>query len=352
MRWTTMHGLVSARRVTRLVLLATVLTSQAAIADPYKPEPGPSQVETFLLDLHDEARDRDVPLRVYRPADADGPRPVVLISHGLGGTRDGLSYLGKRWATHGYVCVHVQHKGSDDGVWRDVPPRDRLEAMRRATLNPDNATNRAKDTTFVLDELTRLNKDEASKLHGSLDLDRAGIAGHSFGAWTCMAAGGMTTGGLRAVQHRDERVRCMIPLSPPVIANERLYERTYKTLNIPALFMTGTLDTSPITSTTAEQRKAPYETMPGVSGGGPPKYLINFDGADHMTFAGETRTNNRLRKADPETDPVFHGLILQSTTAFLDAHLLGDESAKEWLDAGAFEEVVGEQGEVEMDVQE
>ena len=350
MRWPMMHGLINVPRVIGLVLLAMLLPGQALSAEPYKPEPGPSQVETFLLDLHDEARERDVPLRVYRPVDADGPLPVVLVSHGLGGTRDGLSYLGEHWASHGYVCVHMQHKGSDDGVWRDVPPRGRIKAMRKATLNPDNATNRAKDTSFVLDELRRFNKDEASKLHGTLDLAKAGIAGHSFGAWTCMAAGGMTAGGLRAVKHRDERIRCMIPLSPPVVANERRYERTYKTLNIPALFMTGTLDTSPITSTTAAQRKVPYQTMPGVSDDGPAKYLINFDGADHMTFSGETHVNKRLRKADSYSNPVFHGLILQSTTAFLDTYLLGDESAKEWLDAGAFEDAVGEQGAVEMDV--
>ena len=349
MRWPMMHVRMSVPRAAWLIFVAVLLTDQSASAEPYKPDPGPFQVQAFLLDPHDEARDRDVPLRVYRPVDADGPRPVVLVSHGLGGTRDGLSYLGRHWASHGYICVHMQHQGSDAAVWRDVSARDRIKAMRRAALDPDNATSRAQDTIFVLDELTRLSTDEASELHGSLDLDKAGIAGHSFGAWTCMAAGGMTTGGLRAVQHSDERIRCMIPLSPPVIKNEQRYERTYKTLNIPALFMTGTLDTSPITSTTAEQRLIPYRTMPGVSDKGAAKYLINFDGADHMTFSGETGINKRLRKADPETDPVFHGLILQSTTAFLDAYLLGDEPAKKWLDLGAFEAVVGERGVVELD---
>jgi len=337
-------------RVFVLLLWACLLPSEAFAAS-YKHGPGPYEVDTFLLELHDPERDRDVPVKVYRPVGADGPRPVVLVSHGLGGTREGLSYLGDRWASHGYVCVHMQHLGSDDAVWKDVEPRERMAAMHKATLDPANAMNRAADTTFVLDELTRMNGDKTSKLFNKIDMGKAGIAGHSFGAWTCLAAGGMTMGGLREVQRNDERVRCMIPLSPPVVNSERRYERTYKTLDIPALFMTGTLDTSPINDTTAEERLVPYKYMRGPKVGGAPKYQINFDGADHMTFSGETRINRRRRNADPKTDPLFHGLILQSTTAFLDCYLLGDEQAKQWLNGGAFAKTVGEHGEVEMDVE-
>ncbi|MFN3166235.1 MAG: alpha/beta hydrolase family protein [Phycisphaeraceae bacterium] len=338
-------------RVFALLLLACALPN-AALAEPYKPDAGPYKVDTFLLELHDAKRDRAVPVKVYRPVGADGRRPIVLVSHGLGGTREGLSYLGKHWASHGYVCVHMQHHGSDDAVWKDAEPSERLAAMRRAALDPSNATRRAGDTTFVLDVLTRMSDDTTSKLFNAVDLDRAGIAGHSFGAWTCLAAGGMTMGGLREVRLNDPRIRCMIPLSPPVVNSEKRYQRTYKTLDIPALFMTGTLDTSVINDTTAEQRLVPYKFMPGPKDGGAPKYQINFDGADHMTFSGETRINRRMRNADPQTDPVFHALILQSTTAFLDCYLLGEETAKQWLNEGAFVKAVGKHGDVEMDVEQ
>ncbi len=333
-----------------LAALTLLFAAQVARAEPYKAQAGPYQVETYLLDLHDAKRERDVPVKVYLPVGAQGPRPVMLVSHGLGGTREGLSYLGNHWASYGYLCVHMQHVGSDDSVWRDVPLRDRMDAMRKATQDPTNATNRAGDTTFVLDELTRFNSDKADKLFGKIDLAKAGIAGHSFGAWTCLAAGGLSLGGVRATQLNDERILCMIPLSPPVVAAERLYERSYKTLSIPALFMTGTLDVSPVNDTTAEERLIPYKFMPGVSAKGAPKYQINFDGADHMTFSGETRGNKLLRKADPKTDPVFHDLILQSTTAFIDCYLQGDDKAKNWLTEGGFVKAVGERGTVEMDV--
>ena len=218
-------------------------------------------------------------------------------------------------------------------------------------MNPQNAVNRALDVPFVLDQLERLNADQDSRLNGAMDLQRVGIAGHSFGAWSAMAAGGMTLGGRRGVDYSDDRVRCMIPLSPPVVSRERLYEITYGSLDVPALFMTGTLDTSAINTTTAEQRLIPYRTMPGPGDDGQPKYQINFDGADHMTFSGETNLNQRIRQADPATEPVFHGLILQSTTAFLDAYLLGDEDALEWLNGGGFAAAVGEHGTVEMEAE-
>lgn len=350
MRCTTMNHIMKQSIVRWLVLFFAVISAHAVGAEPYKSEPGPYQVASFTLELQDDVRDREVPIKVYRPVGAEGARPVVLVSHGLGGTREGLSYLGKHWASHGYICVHMQHLGSDDSVWRDVKASERLKAMRRVAMDPANATNRAKDTSFVLDRLIQMHTDDTFKLHGILDLEKTAIAGHSFGAWTCMAAGGMTMGGRRAQQFTDERVRCMIPLSPPVGALKRWHQQSYGSLNIPALFMTGTLDTSAINSTTAEERLIPYRMMPGPLEKGSPKYLINFEGADHMTFSGETNMNRRLRHADPKTDPVFHSLILQSATAFLDCYLLGDQAAGDWLNGGGFAEAVGEHGNVEMQI--
>ena len=38
--------------------------------------------------VRDEARQREIPLRVYLPA-STAPAPIVLFSHGLGGNREG-----------------------------------------------------------------------------------------------------------------------------------------------------------------------------------------------------------------------------------------------------------------------
>lgn len=329
--------------------LALLFVVKLVWAEPYKEAPGPHQVETFLLDLQDTDRQRTVPIKVYMPADRVGGCPLVLVSHGLGGSREGLSYLGTHWASHGYITVHMQHIGSDESIWKGLPAKDILKAMRKAANTTQVAIDRANDVPFVLDEVTKLNDKEGSRLVGMINTDNIAIAGHSFGAWSAMAGGGMKVGGRHGQSFADERIKCMIPLSPPV-AGKRQREATYATLSVPALFMTGTLDTSVISNTTAEERLIPFHLMPGPSHNGAPKYLINFNGADHGTFAGETK--RRLRsKVSAEDNKVFHSIILQSTTAFLDCYLLENNDAKAWLNGGGFKNLVSERGEVEMDAE-
>ncbi|MEM9414126.1 MAG: dienelactone hydrolase [Planctomycetota bacterium] len=328
----------------------------AAQAEPYKPEAGPHPVDTYTEDWYDTERDRTVPVRVYRPLDAEGVRPIVVVSHGLGGTRDALSYLGEHWASHGYVCVHMQHHGSDDAVWRDVPARERMRAMRRATLDAQAAADRLADVPFVLDTLESAQHDEASPLHGRLDLEHIAITGHSYGAWTCMALAGQTRGLRGDVSSRDDRIDVAIPLSCPVPRNERTYERAFAPVCIPVLHLTGSLDESPVSSVTAAQRRVPYDYTPGREDGGAAQYLVTFEGGDHMVLGGPPRDGRRNRVTDRmreragvdlERDPVIHDLIRQSTMAFLDGWLLGDDDAIAWLDEEGLEEEVGEDGVVE-----
>jgi predicted dienelactone hydrolase len=330
-----------------VLLIALLFVAKLTWAEPYKQGVGPHRVETILMSFQDEQRDRAVPVKVYVPMVDGGAFPVVLVSHGLGGSRDGLAYLGNHLASHGYMTVHMQHLGSDASVWKGLPAKDILPAMRKAANTPRVAIDRAGDVPFVLDRLEQLNQDEHSKLAGKIDADRIAIAGHSFGAWSAMAAGNMTVGGQHGKSFGDPRIRCIIPLSPPV-AQPRQRAATYATLNVPALFMTGTLDTSRINHTTAEDRLIPYQLMPGPADNGSPKYLVNFNGADHMTFSGETKRSLRS-KVSKEDNRAFHTIILQTTTAFLDCYLLDDKDAQTWLHHGGFVALVDDRGEVRME---
>ncbi len=47
--------------------------------------------------------------------------PLVVFSHGIGGSRQGYSYLGKHWSARGVASLHVQHIGSDAALWRGNP---------------------------------------------------------------------------------------------------------------------------------------------------------------------------------------------------------------------------------------
>lgn len=188
--------------------LCLLLFAADGQADAYKKAPGPAEVEMLDLDWKDDKRDRDVPVRLYVPKGA-GPFPVIVFSHGLGGSRQGYAYLGRHWASHGYVCVHIQHKGSDDAVWKGS--KQPMADMRKAARDPANIVNRPLDVRFTIDQLVKLNKE--GKLKGRLDLEKIGMAGHSFGDYTTLAASGQvfTTPQGKSVSLSEPRSR---PQSP------------------------------------------------------------------------------------------------------------------------------------------
>src|ERR1700722_18408724 len=77
-----------------------------------------NEVDFVRHEWRDAKRERTVPVKIYFPKTGEGPFPVIIFSHGLGGSREGYEYLGRYWASHGYVSVHLQHAGSDSAVWR------------------------------------------------------------------------------------------------------------------------------------------------------------------------------------------------------------------------------------------
>ncbi|HEY4562438.1 MAG TPA: acetylhydrolase, partial [Thermoanaerobaculia bacterium] len=297
-------------------VLAKPAPAPAASLKTYKADPGPSVVTATLLDWHDASRNRPVPVKIYAPATGAGPFPVIVFSHGLGGSRNGYEYLGRHWASWGYVSVHVEHLGSDTTA---ITKGGRLlKNLKEAAGDPRNAVARPLDVRFVLDQLEKLNQG-GSPLSHRLDLTRVGMAGHSFGSWTAMAVAGQRFG--QETNFTEPRFKAAIAMSTPV-PKQRDYDRVYRDdVHIPILHMTGTEDDSPIGDTKAAERRVPFDHIQA-----PGQYLVIFQGGDHMIFAGQRR-----QASQGEKDPRFRDLILQGTTAFWDAYLKGDAAAKSWL---------------------
>ena len=146
------------------------------------------RIETLDQTIKDKSRDRSIPLRFYFP-EGKTNSPVILFSHGLGGSRNGCSYLGKHWAGRGYVAVFMQHVGSDESVWKNMGPLRRMFALKKAASSK-NFMLRVQDVSAVLDQLENLNQKSDFPLSGKLDLSRVGMSGHSFGALTTQAVSG------------------------------------------------------------------------------------------------------------------------------------------------------------------
>ena len=72
------------------------------------------------LEWFDQSRQRAVPVLYYAPnlVEAGQSLPLIVFSHGLGGSRDRYAYLGKYWASQGFASLHLQHVGSDRQIWR------------------------------------------------------------------------------------------------------------------------------------------------------------------------------------------------------------------------------------------
>ncbi|MGM0558641.1 MAG: alpha/beta hydrolase family protein [Myxococcota bacterium] len=111
-------------------------------------------------------------------ASADGPFPLTVYSHGSGG--EGLlAYpYAESFASHGWIVAAPNHVGNTalDGLQQTSAPF--AEIMLYRVL----------DITAVLDALENGFGDE--DVDGLSDMDHVFLFGHSFGAYTTLAAGG------------------------------------------------------------------------------------------------------------------------------------------------------------------
>ncbi len=306
---------------------STALSAEPSIVEKVKPrflQTETPQNSQFIVyqDWQDSKRARSLPVKIYLPQGVQfkAPYPVVVFSHGLGGSREAAVYLGDYWSQHGYLCVFVQHPGSDTGVWKPsiAVGREALLQKMKEAASARNLIDRAQDIKFVLDELERRNQSD-TLLKAKMDLTKIALAGHSFGAGTTLAIAGQSFNAA-AFSARDERIKSALYLCPPIMGAPGSKTK-YSGIKIPGMLLTGTEDRSPINDTKPEDRRIPFD---GIAS--PHQYLINFEGADHGTFGG------RSFRAPKDSDEKFHKMIDIVTTKFLDATLKNDASAWSWLD--------------------
>lgn len=299
--------------VASLLLLACAGIVSAAYDPLAVPE---GKVESLTFEVKDAVRDRVLPIRVYLPA-GKAAAPVVLFSHGLGGSRDNNPYLGNHWAKRGYVVVFMQHPGSDESVWKDVPQGKRMEAMKRAA-STDSFLKRVKDVPAVIDALADWNKKPEHPLRQRMDLEHIGMSGHSFGANTTQAVAGQGFARDR-VSFNEARIDAAVMMSPspPALGDPAA---AFSPIRIPCLLMTGTRDDSPIGNSKAEDRLKVFPHLEKAAA-----WQVVFDQADHMSFS------DRDLMGKPQRDARYHKAILALSTAFWDAQIKGNDDAKKWL---------------------
>jgi predicted dienelactone hydrolase len=277
-----------------------------------EPQGGPHPVsELELLVLHDAERGKDLQIRVVFPA--DGERyPVVVYSHYSGGSKDEYGPLVRHWASHGYVVILPNHSDSPA-----VGGRRGADARR-------DWKDRPLDIAFILDALPRLEEEPA--LAGKVDASRVGVGGHYIGAYAAsFLAGGTNQSG---DDFLDDRVGAALLMSPQG-RGQGLDESSWARIEMPMMVMTGSEDKSGRTGNPPEWRTEPFQFAPPGH-----KYLVFIEG-----LAGDY--GGLVTREGGDGTSAMAGWVKDSTTAFWDAFLGGDESARASLTPSAWDETSG-----------
>jgi len=319
------------------LIVAALAATQASGADLDYAAPGPFTVRQADVTWTDAARRRDLPLRIRLP---EGGRrlPVILFSHGLGGSRSGGAEWGEQWASHGFAVIHVQHPGSDESIWKDKPPGERMAGLKSgADLQQFLA--RIADIKFVTAELGR-RQSAGDPIAARLNVDRLGMSGYSFGAITTLYLGGQRPAAIAdrlEGELSEPRFTAFLAFSPQAVGADPLHQ--FASFARPALLVTGTLDGQPFPGigASAAQRLVPFEAMAAAGN----KFLLVVDQADHMFFNG---TRGLRDVGAIGRDGIDFGAVEQRgyrvikavSTAYWQAYLQDDAVAMRWLkDGGA-----------------
>ena len=256
----------------------------------------------------DLARQREVPVRLYWPeiANAAKPVPLVVFSHGLGGSRMGYSYLGRYWASLGFASLHVQHAGSDRAVW--TGNIFSLFSNLQTAASEANALDRARDVSFVITSI--LNSTEYG---AQINAQAIAVAGHSYGANTALLIGGATVErDGKALSLRDDRVKALILISAPPFTGEGDMGKILSPIKVPTLHVTGTDDVIRVPGYYSDlaDRVAVFDAVAS-----PSKLLTVFKGATHSIFTDRAspagfELNSVVKKATRELSGLFLKTVL------------------------------------------
>ena len=194
----------------RAYIFAANRATKGAESSAYKAVAGPFDTDTAAdIVLHDAQRNKDLHVKVTYPK-ADGKFPVIVFSHGFGGSKDTYASLTTYWAARGYVVIQPTHddsiaqrkaNGEIHGVMQG------FSTLREDISDPAAWRNRTRDVSFVIDSLDEIER-RVPGTAGKLDRSHIGAGGHSFGALTTELLGGLTC-------HSARRVKARKPGRPP-----------------------------------------------------------------------------------------------------------------------------------------
>ena len=276
----------------------------------------------FTLEAFDKEY-RNVAVRDARVR--EGKWPLIVFSHGSGGTRFGYTYFVEHMTSHGFIVMSADHTGNARVTFLDgkvvVAGGDRRSA---------SAADRPRDVSFLIDVMTKMNNGADSRFAGRVDIENVGVSGMSFGGSTTM----------RALE-QDERIKAGVMLAPGGSGGERT------NLTTPIMMMIGTED-STVGERGNTRSRAYYEASEG------PRYLVEIKDAGHFTFTSVEQYNpeygNGIGSGERITVPgeaitylsmeESHKIINAYAVAFWSVYLRGQDGYKAFLSKNQYGEKI------------
>ena len=276
-----------------------------------------AKLKPVLVDLPkniDKSRNRNVPVTFHLPTQ-QGPQPLVLISHGGAGSRDGLYALATELAKQGYVAMCLEHVTSNLDDVRLRMKNKRLR-FKDAVIDCGNdmkaRKNRPLDVRFAIDLAQKLNRDDV-RLKNRLDLSKIAMLGHSYGAYTTMVCCGVKPVNIEG-ELSEPRIKLGIALSPQSANGAFFNKDSFSKVTSPFIGISGTEDKT-FDINTAEQRKDFFKLMPKGD-----KHLIWLHDAGHFSFSDPSGSARRsFLRPDRDVTKTLKIIV----PAILDSYILG-----------------------------
>ena len=296
------------RREGRLVESWSARNQAALVEANLVPQAAAYEVRYF--EWVDRDRQREVLAKLYLPAAPlrRGLVPLVVFSHGMGGSREGYSYLGANWAARGYASLHVQHAGSDARLWSGNPFE--MVSRLQSAANEAEAVSRVRDLGFALDEMLA-----DRQLAEAIDAGRILAAGHSYGANTALlAAGAAFERPQGTLSYGDSRLVGAVIISAPPFHGEPDPEAVVRPIGIPTLHITAKGDEIRIPGYVSgyEDRLRVFAAT-----GSARKALVVFRDGSHSMFTDRLGTGGR------DLNPLVKAATVDLTLAFFEEVLGG-----------------------------
>lgn len=289
--------------------------------NPYSPEAKTIPVGAIPAGvIHDAARNKDLVVSIDYPTH-DGPYPVVIFSHEYGAPENSYVGLSAFWASHGYVVIRPHHadfesikqtaqtyvepvqRGGRRGSRSEPEPQQQAREFRPdpsevwTSQTPSDWANRVADIKLVIDSIPQLVQ-QFPEIKDRVDATKIGVSGHSYGAFTAMLAGGVRTfSGGKATSYADPRVKAVVAMAPPGPSEARgLTKESFATLNVPTLFLTGSMDYGATQAEDPAWRKQAFELSPAGD-----KWFVSISGIGPSAFTGRFGIPAYI----PENPPVY-----------------------------------------------